>query len=175
MDDLGQLAPDGARWRLTFRRFLPHPPEKVWRAITEPEHLAAWFPARIDGERRDGAALRFVFEGGEGPTTDGVITVFDPPSVLEFTWGPEVLRFVLTAEPGGTGLRFVNTFDEVGKAARDGAGWHVCLDRLAADLGGRAQPDGQVEQWKAVHDRYVAAFGPEATTIGVPDTHAEYR
>ncbi|WP_425570657.1 SRPBCC family protein [Nonomuraea rosea] len=31
---------------------LPHPPAKVWRAITQPEHLAHWFPAdvTIDGD-----------------------------------------------------------------------------------------------------------------------------
>ena len=27
-----------------------HPPEKVWRALTEPEHLAHWFPTTIEGE-----------------------------------------------------------------------------------------------------------------------------
>jgi len=37
----------GGRWRLRFTRTLDHPPEKVWRAITEPEHLRAWFPQRI--------------------------------------------------------------------------------------------------------------------------------
>ena len=41
--------PDG-RWRLRFTRALAHPPEKVWRAITEPEHLQAWFPQRITGD-----------------------------------------------------------------------------------------------------------------------------
>ena len=37
------------RWRLRFTRALAHPPEKVWRAITEPEHLAQWFPTTIEG------------------------------------------------------------------------------------------------------------------------------
>jgi hypothetical protein len=30
------------RIRLTFRRHYSHPPEKVWRAITEPAALAEW-------------------------------------------------------------------------------------------------------------------------------------
>ncbi len=58
----GTLDRSGDRWQLRFERWLPHPPEKVWRALTEPQHLAAWFPSRIDGERAAGARLTFVFE-----------------------------------------------------------------------------------------------------------------
>jgi hypothetical protein len=36
--DLDQL--DDGRWQLRFTRVLSHPVEKVWRAITEPDHLA---------------------------------------------------------------------------------------------------------------------------------------
>jgi uncharacterized protein YndB with AHSA1/START domain len=36
----GRLESDGAGWRLRFTRSFAHPAEKVWRAITEPEHLA---------------------------------------------------------------------------------------------------------------------------------------
>jgi uncharacterized protein YndB with AHSA1/START domain len=53
-------------WQLRFTRTLSHPVEKVWRAITEPEHLAHWFPTTIDGERSAGAPLRFAFPGGSG-------------------------------------------------------------------------------------------------------------
>ena len=54
MDDaeLGTLTRQGDRWMLTFTRRLAHPREKVWRAVTEPEHLAAWYPQEIVGERR---------------------------------------------------------------------------------------------------------------------------
>jgi Activator of Hsp90 ATPase homolog 1-like protein len=41
---------------LRFVRYLPHPPAKVWRALTEPEHLAAWFPTTIDGHAARGGA-----------------------------------------------------------------------------------------------------------------------
>ncbi len=49
-----------ARWNaaiatpgdVRFSRRLPHPPEKVWRALTEAEHLAAWFPTTVEGELR---------------------------------------------------------------------------------------------------------------------------
>jgi hypothetical protein len=55
--DLGTLVKRDDVWRLTFTRRLPHPPDKVWRAVTEPEHLATWFPDKIVGDRRAGASL----------------------------------------------------------------------------------------------------------------------
>ena len=166
-DALGALERSDGRWSLRFTRRLPHPPEKVWRALTEPEHLAAWFPADVEGERRTGAPVRFVFRHGEGPAIDGEMITFDPPSVLELRWGgEETLRFELRPDGGGTVLTFVNAFDELGKAARDGAGWHVCLDALAADLDGTPwTSDGR---WQAVHRSYVERFGAEAATIGPP-------
>src|SRR6266705_244856 len=146
MDDaeLGTLTRQGDRWMLTFTRRLAHPREKVWRAVTEPEHLAAWYPQEIVGERRAGAPLRFVSSAGDG--FDGQMLVFDPPEVMEFTWGTDRLRIELRA---------------------DGAGWHECLDRLVADLDGTPQrPMGEL--WVEVHPRYVTHLGPDAATIGPP-------
>jgi hypothetical protein len=37
----GQLEELNGRWRLRFTRVLPHAPEKVWRALTDPQHLEA--------------------------------------------------------------------------------------------------------------------------------------
>jgi uncharacterized protein YndB with AHSA1/START domain len=163
--DLGTLTRQGDRWTLTFTRRLAHPPEKVWRAVTEPEHLAAWYPQEIVGERRAGAALRFVTSSGDG--FDGQLLVFDPPAVMEFTWGTDVLRIELRADGAGTLLTLTDTFGELGKAARDGAGWHECLERLAADLDG-TPPRPWGETWREVHPRYVTHLGPDASTLGPP-------
>ena len=81
---------------------------------------------------------------------------------------PDTLRFELQAEGDGTLLTFVNTFDELGKAARDAAGWHSCLDLLALQLAGEASPFAPGERWTQVHASYVARFPPEASTIGPP-------
>jgi uncharacterized protein YndB with AHSA1/START domain len=165
----GQLRPHDGRWQLRFARSLPHPPEKVWRALTEPEHLAAWFPTDIEGPRATGAPLRFVFRNGEGPTLEGEMLAYDPPSVLELRWGEETLRFELRPDADGTLLVFVNTFGELGKAARDATGWHVCLERLGCHLDGDGHP---TQPWEQVHQAYVRSFGPEASTIGPPGSAA---
>src|SRR5687768_8737235 len=101
LGELGELEQIDGRWQLRFVRTFAHPPEKVWRSLTEPEHVSAWFPADIEGDRAEGAALRFPFREGEGPTLEGRMLVFDPPRRLEFTWADETLRFSL--EPDGAG------------------------------------------------------------------------
>ncbi len=167
--DLGVLAPHGDQWTLTFTRRLAHPVDRVWQAVTEPEHLAAWFPQQIEGERRAGAALRFVSPAGDG--FDGEMVAFQPPTLLEFSWGPDRLRIELRPDGPGTVLTLTDTFGELGKAARDAAGWHECLDRLGGHLDGAPLPGwGQI--WQQVHPRYTERLGPEAATIGPPPGHA---
>ena len=63
MGDLGVLTQAGDDVVLTFTRRFNHPAEKVWRAVTEEEHLATWFPQKIKGEWRAGAPLRFESDG----------------------------------------------------------------------------------------------------------------
>src|SRR5438094_969870 len=105
----GQLEQRQGRWQLRFTRQLPHPPEKVWRALTDHEHLAVWFPFRIEGERAAGAPLRFVFPNGEAPVIEGRMLACNPPSLLEFSWGnDETLRFELQPDGAGTVLTVIN-------------------------------------------------------------------
>lgn len=165
----GVLAQVGDRSELRFRRELSQPREKVWRALTEPEHLAKWFPTTIDGERKAGASLRFSFREGEGDDFEGEMLAYDPPSLLEFRWGPDILRFELEDSGGKTVLTFTDTIEETRKAARDAAGWHACLDVLAYEVAGEAAPWTPAGRWADVHDGYVEEFGPEASTVGPPN------
>jgi uncharacterized protein YndB with AHSA1/START domain len=92
-------APDDAdQDEVRFERRLRHPPEKVWRALTEPGELAAWFPARVEGKREKGAPLRFVFDGE--PDAEGRMTEWDPPRLLAYRMGDEELRWELSPLPG---------------------------------------------------------------------------
>jgi uncharacterized protein YndB with AHSA1/START domain len=149
--------------RLRFTRRLAHPPAKVWRAITEPEHLKAWFPDTIVVEEWSvGAPLRF-----EG--FDGEVLAFEPPAMLEFRWGTDVIRLEVEPDGDGTRLTLLDTLEELGKAARDGAGWHTCLDQLEHHLAGTTPPWSPSDRWREVHPRYVEELGPKAATIGPPE------
>jgi uncharacterized protein YndB with AHSA1/START domain len=163
-----ERTPDGARLR--FVRKLAHPPEKVWRALTSAEHLAAWFPQTIVvDEWAPGAPLRFTGDPNVSGSFDGEVLAAKEPSLLEFRWGTDVLRFELEPDGDGTRLTFVDTIGELGKAARDGAGWHVCLDGLERHLNGDATEESRSDGWRRVHAAYVEQFGPEAATIGPPE------
>jgi uncharacterized protein YndB with AHSA1/START domain len=166
--DLGVLERGSDEVTLRVTRRLAHPPTKVWRALTDPEHLAAWFPTTVEGGLVPGATLRFNFRDVNLPGFEGTVLACDPPRLLEFIWGDERLRFSLTPDGQHTVLSFSASFAEIGRAARDAAGWHVCLDVLACDLAGETTPWTQDDRWRQVHAYYVRALGPDAATIGPP-------
>jgi uncharacterized protein YndB with AHSA1/START domain len=134
------------RFELRFERRLAHPVAKVWRALTDPEHLRAWFPASVDMDLTPGAKLRFELVpeaqarhglSDEDMTSYGEMTTVEPPRLLEYTWSGEILRWELEPTADGCRLRFTDVFDDRAIAADDGAGWHVALEALGAALDGR--------------------------------------
>ena len=164
----GSLDRSEKRLVLQFHRKFPFPAEKVWQALSQPDKQAAWFPTTIEGERKAGAQLRFSFTDMELPSFEGDMVTFNAPRVLEFTWAGETLRFELQNKDGGTVLTFTNIFDELGKAARDGAGWHTSLDMLYYTVSGQKALWSSADRWREVHPNYVKLFGPEASTMGPP-------
>lgn len=161
---LGTPLRDGERRGIHFERRLRHAPELVWRAITEREHLAAWLPVDMIGERRAGAALDMPFWpavverfGIPDPMTHGEITVWDPITTFEWNWDGDVIRFELApGDDGGTVLTLVTWFGPAPVEPWDAAaGWHTCLDLLAQllDTGAApgpagADPDPQLEPYR---------------------------
>ncbi|MGH9187220.1 MAG: SRPBCC family protein [Acidimicrobiales bacterium] len=143
----------GDRPILRFERHLPRPIEEVWRAVTEPEQLKAWFPTRIEiDEWKVGAQLTHHFDDHDIDPLSGEVLECDPPRRLSFTWGTDTISYTLVPGSGG-GTTFVLT-EELGAsiAARNAAGWESCLDRLVdGDDGG---------EWQPRFERYVAEFEP---------------
>jgi uncharacterized protein YndB with AHSA1/START domain len=149
---------------LSFERRLSHPVDVVWRAITESGELKHWFPCRVEVDALGpGAAMMFTFD--EMPLENmpmsmtGRVTEFDPPRRFAFTWGEDHLRFELEPVAGAEDacmLRLTVLLDSREKAARDGAGWHVCLDRLAGLLAGDEGPaaTGASEDWRGLYEEY---------------------
>jgi uncharacterized protein YndB with AHSA1/START domain len=176
-------AREDGKYVLRFERHLAHPPEKVWRALTEPDQLRQWFPTDIEGERKLGAKLLFVFRDDAPRAEDmpellehdpedleGEYTEFDPPRLLAYTWGDEDLRWELEPTEQGCRLALTHTFDERSgiphpagprkKAARNASGWDVCLASLQTllDHGPRHDDPSGDQPWERLYDRYVQKF-----------------
>ncbi len=89
---------------------LPHPPEKVWRALTDPDLLAQWLLPVVGADFAPDAA--FVFQAQPQPGWDGIvhcrIVEIEAPWKLSYTWVvgdiDTVVSFTLTPVPAGTKL-----------------------------------------------------------------------
>ena len=144
-------------------RTYPHPIEKVWRAVTTPEHLDQWFPSTVDIDRRPGGAMRFDGNTGDAGTV-GVVEVVDAPRRLVFTWETDRLTFELTPDGDGTTFTLIHSFDDRHGAASFATGWELCLGGLRSVLAGEPLPPP--ERGVARHEELVHEFGldqPEVT------------
>jgi uncharacterized protein YndB with AHSA1/START domain len=160
---------------LHFERRLAHPPAKVFAAISDPEELAHWFPARVRWDLRPGTPIEFRFEDVDFEAPAGEVLEVDPPKLLVYAWGDGVLRWEIVPDAAGSILRFSHTIagedDWPARlaAARHASGWDVCLAALEARLGGTA--GGELD-WFARNETYVERFGlAEGEVRALDDGH----
>ncbi|SRR6266511_704169 len=158
---------------LRFERVLRHPPERVWRALTEPDELAGWHPTPARFEPAPGGKVSYLSaeevramkERRDPPEMpDGEVTEYDPPRALAHTWGEDELRWELQPHDDGCLLILTHSFEDRFKAARDAAGWHVCLDALSTVLDGASKPEesdseGLPQGWRELNSVYEERFG----------------
>ena len=158
MSTHGSFVTVGGRPAVRFERRLAHGIDAVWRAVTQPDELAHWFPAAVEVELEAGGRMRFTHADGAAPPGEGEVLELEPPRRFAFTWGDE--RLSIELEPDGDDacrLTFTHVLSTREQAARDAAGWHVCLDRLADRLGGAAPQAPSAEptaEWRAHYEAY---------------------
>jgi uncharacterized protein YndB with AHSA1/START domain len=153
------LSSENGRTVLRMRRDLRHPAEKVWRAITEPSQLAGWFPAAVELDLRLDGPIKFTFEEDPGAPVDehssGVIRAYEPPHLIEYTWGDEVLRWEVQPTVDGCTLHLTATYDDRAGSASFSGGWTLCFDALQRVLGDTV-PE---RDFRELHEHFVKAFG----------------
>lgn len=147
---------DGDRPTVRVERAFPHPIEKVWRAVTMPEHLGQWFPSEVELDLRPGGAMRFPDLEGDGAAT-GRVDEVDPPRRLSFTWGDDRLTFDLSPTAQGTAFVLSHTFDDRAGAASFAGGWEQCLAGLRSVLADEPLPPP--DRVTARHEQLVERFG----------------
>jgi uncharacterized protein YndB with AHSA1/START domain len=123
---------------VVIERVFPHPPEKLWRALTENPLIAQWL-MKNDFEPVVGRKFQFRFE--PMPTWDGVIDsevlIVDHLKRLSYSWNSlgldSVVLWTLTPAEGGTHVRMEHSgFRPDQQAAYKGAnyGWQKFLGGL---------------------------------------------
>ncbi|MGW7819937.1 SRPBCC family protein [Streptomyces puniciscabiei] len=162
------LTLDDGRPAVRFSRTYDHPVDRVWHFVTDPDELQQWFPSRAEMELRPGGTVRFTGDPNMPEPTGRVLAV-DPPRHLAFAWGGDELRFDLEAV-GDRRTRFTltNVLGEADAAARNGAGWEVCLAALDAKARGErfeGAHAGMSAPWKEFYAAYLGAGVPSGAPV----------
>ena len=124
---------------VVVEREIPYPPEKLWRALTQPHLIAEWL---MRNDFAPTVGHRFNLRGDWGGVDCEVLTV-EPNKTLAYTWNhahedaayalKSVVTFTLTPTPTGTHLRMEQVgFRADQKQAFGGAkaGWQQHLANL---------------------------------------------
>ncbi len=118
-------------------QFIAKPPATVWRALTEPELLAAWW---AKGDIKPVVGHRFTLDMGGWGEQPCEVTDVEPEKLLRYTFAEGTLDTTITwrLEPEGDGTRLFLRHDgfEPGSVSLDrmGHGWPSLLRRIEPAL-----------------------------------------
>ena len=144
MNPVDRTAPSQTQ-ALAFEFDLPHPPEKVWRALTDPALLSQWLLPAAGFTPEPGAA--FTFTTQPQPGWDGVvhgrILEVDAHRTISYSWVvgdmDTVVTFTLAPTPSGTRLSLVHSGfgpDQTRNFGGARYGWRLMGGRLVDLLAG---------------------------------------
>ena len=162
MHDLGTYERHGDHIDVRFERHYPRAPEKVWRALTDPERLADWMGVSYV-EPHVGGRFETMLDGIK--PMRGEVLIWDPPKTLELHWSnahaPDAtVRYELMPEADGTKLIFTHRHMPYATCALMLPGWHTFFARLARALEDEAPPDFE-PRWRQMQAVYVEHYGLE--------------
>ena len=133
---------------VVVEREFPHPPEKLWRALTQPHLMEEWL---MKNDFKPQVGHQFNLRGDWGGVLDCEVLTIEPERTLAYTWNfahadaafdlKSVVTFTLTPSGAGTHLRVEQVgFRPDQKQAFGGAhaGWKQFLEKLDQVL---ARPD----------------------------------
>ena len=129
---------------VVIEKELPHPPEKVWRALTQTSLIKEWL---MDNDFQPAVGHKFQFRSTPMPNWTGIIysevLVVDPNKKLSYSWGSlgleSVVTFTLTPTDAGTHIRMEQTgFRDDQEQAYKGAtyGWQKFIGNLEQVIAG---------------------------------------
>jgi uncharacterized protein YndB with AHSA1/START domain len=168
--NVAQVRKDGETWTLVLVKDLHHPPEKVWRALTEPAHLREWAPFDASEDLGKVGTVNVTWVGTSAPIETRV-THADAPKLLEYSSGGNDMRWELEGRDGGTRLTLWAVIDRR-FISMGAAGWHIAFDVLERLLDGTpigritGQAAMQFDGWQRLNAEYSQQFGVELPSWG---------
>ena len=115
-------------WTLVLTRELRHAPAMVWSALTEPGQLEQWGPFTADRDLGSpGEATLTHIDGDVHQDIPATVIRAERPRLLEYTWGPDLLRWELEPTAAGTRLTLCHQTADPDMVSKVAAGWHLCL------------------------------------------------
>lgn len=125
---------------VVIERVMAHPPEKLWRALTQPHLIEEWL---MKNDFKPTVGHRFNLRGEWGGVLDCEVLTVEPNRTLSYTWDfkhddaaynlKSVVTFTLTPTATGTHLRMEQSgFQPSQKQALGGAnaGWQQFFGKL---------------------------------------------
>jgi uncharacterized protein YndB with AHSA1/START domain len=164
-----QVQEDGDRWTLVFVRELRHPPQRVWAALTDPAELRQWAPFDPDRNLGKAGAASLTMAGAPKPEAMAAdVRRAEFATLLEYSWGEDLLRWELVATANGTRLTLKHTVKDRTWLPKVTAGWHICIDvaerMLDGDPVGRVVADEALQHgWERLNDEYAERLGITST------------
>ncbi len=159
-----EVRKDGENWTLVLVRELRHPPAKVWQALTDPAQLREWAPFDADRSLASVGPVKLTTVGAP-VISESRVTRADAPTLLEYKWGDNDMRWQLEPLGAGTRLTLWHHIDRR-YIAMGAAGWHICIDVLDRLVGG--DPLGRIVggdamkfEWPRLNTEYSKQFGVE--------------
>jgi uncharacterized protein YndB with AHSA1/START domain len=165
--DLGTYIDHEGRPAVRFVRTYPHPIERVWTAVSDPAELRHWFPSAVAYEPRVGGSVSF---SGDPYTegSSGVVLVYEPPRRFSFQWMADELHLTLDPVEEGCRLTLVNVLADRAAAARNGAGWYVCLGELGKhldDVPSAGPHSAETAPWEPAYQAHLEAGLPSGAEV----------
>lgn len=137
------------KFEIAFERVYPHPPEKVWRALTDPTALGQWL-METNFAPEVGRKFTMWCNDGEGGTDTYVCTLleYNPPNRMLWSWvldgsqhqGDTFVEFKVVPVASGTKVTITHTGDRDPETIEKfKGGWQYKLDQLGTLLSGSFQ------------------------------------
>ncbi|MCU1481543.1 MAG: hypothetical protein JWQ19_2329 [Subtercola sp.] len=173
-------------------------PDVVWQALVDPALLRLWAPHTAEHalDTTGPVTLTMLADGnGDDQNVDVQVLVAKPPHLLKYTWGPDVLRWEVTADVTSEGLEVLlgdvnpgggedaesgcvlvlrHTVGDPAMVSAVAAGWQLCFDVLETVLAGHPEAPRRGANalqygWRELNEQYAAELGVKPSVVFPPE------